>query len=328
MAESQVKYERKSVKAVRGLESRTIAKWQGDGWELVDQATSGVATTLQFRRPKALLPWRLIALGATAAVVLATVITIGALREGNGDTSDAQASPSATELADAAPIVETTVDELLDRLNSADLGGIELGDRFRLTAELFESDAWGVGASGDFAVMLKAKGGADDLLVFVTPSDADQWQDGTTVEFVVEMVEVTIDGETTGGWLRADEATTLSGGTSQEAKDAQTQESLFQALTNYAATLNSATGTPFIDRIEPGSGDETIDVHLDLSVASASELELKTAIQTINGQLVDVASSNGADRPIVKYYLAGDVVAQNRYIVDPLDVKFEGILDD
>jgi hypothetical protein len=63
--------------------------------------------------------------------------------------------------------------------------------------------------------MLKAKEGADDLLVFVDESDADGWQDGTKVEMVVKMVEVTINGETTGGWLEAQSAKTIAGGDDQ-----------------------------------------------------------------------------------------------------------------
>ena len=129
-------------------------------------------------------------------------------------TTRGAAQTTASTAPPAEPTVTgITVDELLDKLNSVGLGGIKVGDQFRVTAELFESDAWGTGASGDFSVMLKAKEGADDLLVFVDESDADGWQDGTMVEMVVKMVEVTINGETTDGWLEAQSAKTISGGT-------------------------------------------------------------------------------------------------------------------
>jgi len=101
------------------------------------------------------------------------------------------------------PPMDTTVDELLDRLNSADMGGIALGDQFRFTGTLVAPEYWGVGASGDYFVFLVAQGGANDLQVFVDQADAAGWGDGTTVEMVVESVEVTINGETTDGWLRA-----------------------------------------------------------------------------------------------------------------------------
>ncbi len=119
------------------------------------------------------------------------------------DSEPARPTSVAVEQLDAAP-TDVTVDQLLDMLNSASMGGIERGDRFRLTGELVASEYWGTGASGDFFVYLRAKGGADDLPVFVEQSDAEGWQDGTKVEMVLESVEATINGESTDGWLSLD----------------------------------------------------------------------------------------------------------------------------
>lgn len=48
-----IKYEYKSVQAVRGMESRSIAKAQREGgWELCDQTQGTIRTTLKFRRIK------------------------------------------------------------------------------------------------------------------------------------------------------------------------------------------------------------------------------------------------------------------------------------
>ena len=69
-------------------------------------------------------------------------------------------------------------------------------------------------------------------------------------------------------------------------------------------------------------------VNLNLGFASLSNLEAQATIKTMNGQLVDIASENGLDRPMVKFFLADDVVAENRYLLDPWDVKFKGMLDD
>ena len=179
-------------------------------------------------------------MGSAAALVLAGVIGVGALLEGDGDGKNApsaDATPVATEQpagtptpvvteqpasppppavpdqpVDAStPITDTTVDALFDRLNSADMGGIKNGDRFEVTAELWSSESWGTGVTGEFAVYLKAKGGANDLLVFVDESAAAGWQDGTRVEMVVEAGERTINGETGGGWLRARSAQVVPG---------------------------------------------------------------------------------------------------------------------
>jgi hypothetical protein len=236
MADDGVRYELKTAKAMRGTEGRSIAKWQKDGWELVGQSPSTLYTTLDFRKPKPALPVRQLLIGGAAVLVLGGVIGTGALIEGNGGGKDIPAassasastgaaetdpmkteeartapSPAIEQPAAAEPVTDVTVDELLDRLNAGSTGGIEVGDQFRLTAELFESDAWGTGVTGDYYVMLKAKGGADDLLVFVDPAAARGWVNGTRVQMVVESTEVTIDGETTDGWLRARTVTPVSG---------------------------------------------------------------------------------------------------------------------
>jgi hypothetical protein len=176
-------------------------------------------------------------------------------------------------------------------------------------------------------VNLKAKGGANDLEVFVDESDADGWQDGTKVQMVVKMVKATIRGETTDGFLEAQSTKTISGGTTKEAKTAETGEKLFDALSDYAKTINTTAGATVIDKIGPGSAEGVVHVDLNLGFASLSKLESQTAIKTMNGQLVDIAAENGLGRPIVKFYLADEEVAANRYLLDPSDVKFKGMLD-
>lgn len=114
----------------------------------------------------------------------------------------APSQPSETAAPPEVNAVDTSVDELLDRLNSSDMGGIQVGDMFRFTGELGGSDFWSTGLSGDYVVFFTAKGGADDLMVLVDESDASGWTDGTRLDVVVENVELTLNGETGDGWLR------------------------------------------------------------------------------------------------------------------------------
>jgi len=109
----------------------------------------------------------------------------------------------------ATNITATTVDELLDRLNSAGMGGIQVGDQFRFTGELTMSELWYTGATGYYTVLLKAHDGADDLMILLDESDAAGWTEGTSVEMVVENVEIELQGETTDGWLRLVSASPL-----------------------------------------------------------------------------------------------------------------------
>lgn len=228
-----VRYELKSVKALRGTEGRSIAKWQNDGWELVDQNASTLYTTLNFRKVKRDVPWRLLAL--LGGIVLFLVLT-GSIASalGGGDEKGADvakpapaassepledpspepevtdsATPTAEPTQPPAQAIDISVDALLDKLNSANMGGIKLGDRFEVTGELSGSEYWGTGVTGDYIVNLKAKGGAQDLPFFVKESDAAGWRDGTRVELVLENVERTINSETDDGNLLARTVKTL-----------------------------------------------------------------------------------------------------------------------
>ncbi len=66
----------------------------------------------------------------------------------------------------------------------------------------------------------------------------------------------------------------------------------------------------------------------DAILVGCSTSQAQATIKTVNGNIVDIAAENGLDRPIVRFYLADDEVAENRYLLDPWDVKFEGMLDD
>ena len=228
-----VRYGLKSVKALRGTEGRSIAKWQNDGWELVDQSASTLYTTLNFRKVKPDVPWKLLALLGGIVLFLVLIGGIASALDGGDEkgadvarpapaassepseepSPEPEVSDSATPTAEPtqppAQAIDISVDALLDKLNSANMGGIKLGDRFKVTGELSGSEYWGTGVTGDYIVNLKAKGGAQDLPFFVKESDAAGWRDGTRVELVLENVERTINGETDDGNLLARTVKTL-----------------------------------------------------------------------------------------------------------------------
>lgn len=233
---TEVRYQTETVKVIRGTERKTIAKRESEGWELVSQDTGTLRTELVFRRPKPKTDWRLFAILGGVLVVLGIFIAVMASLSGGADAEPDSKPPASqgseqvdprdeptdepdepiatvseeTPVPDHSDAVVITVDELLDKLNSAGMGGIQTGDQFEVTGELFMSDLWMTGATGDYFVMLKAQGGAQDLTVFADESAAAEWSDGTTVEMILEAVDATIDGETSGGWLRVISAKTLS----------------------------------------------------------------------------------------------------------------------
>lgn len=118
--------------------------------------------------------------------------------------AEATQRPTPRQTPPPKQAVDITVDELLDKLNSENQGGIKLGDRFKVTDELSGSEYWGNSqATGDYIVNLKAKDGAQDLPFFVDETETKGWRDGTVVELVLENVERTINGESDDGYLQA-----------------------------------------------------------------------------------------------------------------------------
>ena len=60
-------------------------------------------------------------------------------------------------------VTDISVDELCDKLNSVNMGGIKVGDQFRVTDELVASEYWGTGASGDRVRHGEREGGSKRL---------------------------------------------------------------------------------------------------------------------------------------------------------------------
>ncbi|MGK9274413.1 hypothetical protein KXR83_25785 [Williamsia muralis] len=99
MAGEEARYEVTEIKAIRGTESKTITKKQQEGWELVTQQEGRLRTTMTFRRPKRKTPWQLWAALGGAGVILAGIVTVGALLEDDSEaaTADAVAASSAEQ---------------------------------------------------------------------------------------------------------------------------------------------------------------------------------------------------------------------------------------
>ena len=228
-----------------------------------------------------------------------------------------------------APVVDTSVDALLDRLNNETIdgpgAGPKTGDRFRITGPLFEADAWGPRASGDYAVMLKAKGGANDLEVLVDESDAAKWPNGTRVEMVVELVEVTINGEKLNGFLRAVSVKTLAEADPPKAQSAHAAAQMFKDLDEFADTFNTAFGDPpMITSIKPGSAPGVVYVNLHPGLLGVDVDVAQQAVSTMNEQLVDTVGDNDAFSGRVKYFIGNQLVGENHAILDPYSVSFKG----
>ncbi|MGW6009221.1 DUF4839 domain-containing protein [Streptomyces sp. NPDC055210] len=121
MAE-ETKYEYKAVQTVRGTDGLVISKMQRDGWELVEQLPGRLRITLNFRRPKGPLPWRLIGAVAAVFVVLAAIIGTGVALGDGDEEKDASASSTASSEKPSVtpPADELTAAEVITAQNNRD----------------------------------------------------------------------------------------------------------------------------------------------------------------------------------------------------------------
>ncbi|GGF50673.1 hypothetical protein GCM10010922_28230 [Microbacterium sorbitolivorans] len=98
MVSSEAEYETRVVRSVRGMENRTISKWEKEGWEVVSQATGKVRSEITIRRAKPKSRLRAIAIaGSAAAAALAVVIVIGVISEQRSGNSDEDPSSAAAD---------------------------------------------------------------------------------------------------------------------------------------------------------------------------------------------------------------------------------------
>ncbi|MFL0389952.1 DUF4839 domain-containing protein [Curtobacterium sp. 179-B 9B NHS] len=111
MSDQGNKYETRTVKCVRGMESRTATRWEQDGWEVVSQEQGKLQSTLVIRRPVRTMSRRALAIGGGVAAALVVVIVLGATGVFGDDDrdDDVVADPTAVKTsAVSAPAVSPT----------------------------------------------------------------------------------------------------------------------------------------------------------------------------------------------------------------------------
>lgn len=106
-ASDDVRYEMKTVQAVRGMENKAISTWEQQGWEVVSRSTGLVRTEITLRRAKRPIDVRRYAgIAAAAAVVTAAIVAVSLLTDG-GDNDDGAAQSNGDMTASPAPTSST-----------------------------------------------------------------------------------------------------------------------------------------------------------------------------------------------------------------------------
>lgn len=142
MTDDTTAYETRTVRVVRGLEGRTISKWEAQGWEFVSQSRGKLQTDILIRRPKQKLPKGLILGAGVAALLLFITIGFVALTGLDGNEGPAESTSTAGAVntpsestSDASPSAATTTKAtetqaaVLTSKNSAELASmLKLGN--------------------------------------------------------------------------------------------------------------------------------------------------------------------------------------------------------
>lgn len=109
MSDEGVKYETKTVRALRGTEARVIAKWEKEGWELVSQTPQKLQTEIVMRRTKAATSHRTIVLVGSLVLVVVGAIVTGVILEQAPDGTPT--SPDTPITAEAPTATGTPLEE-------------------------------------------------------------------------------------------------------------------------------------------------------------------------------------------------------------------------
>ena len=196
MADDDVQYESKDVRAIRGTEARTIAKWQKDGWELVTQSQGPLLQTkLTFRRPKPKTPWRLLAvLGGFVLLLIIFAVIMGAIQGGGSSpeptTSPTEGAVAPSEQPSEEPTPEASVEaeepDLAGRTEAALLAGLGV-DNFTAMLEREPTMLWGYIASVE-----STSSGIVNIVVQVTEADTSKEEIKLTSQRVMSLLSETV----------------------------------------------------------------------------------------------------------------------------------------
>lgn len=107
-AGSAVRYETKTIQAVRGDVGRTITMWEQQGWEVVSRDDGALRSEIILRKAERTIDVRRYAvLGGAVAVVVGVVVAVSTVA-GGGDDEPVAAAPTASSSARSTPAPSAT----------------------------------------------------------------------------------------------------------------------------------------------------------------------------------------------------------------------------
>lgn len=185
------KYETRSVKTVRGLEARTRAKLEKEGWEFVSQEQGTVRSELTFRRPKPETPWKLIGAGGGLLALLVVGSLIASAFGGEGSSnSSAEALPSPTpslvvETQDQTAPIEATTPSAEPPTPAPGVTAIEPQAKVEDTTCNIDEN-FGKCFYGQTAIYEDSRRSGDQVLLEITVQEPQEFEPGKDADFAIK----------------------------------------------------------------------------------------------------------------------------------------------
>jgi hypothetical protein len=208
MADEAIRYETRTVKCVRGMESRTAARWERDGWEVVAHKQGRFQSELEIRRPMRKISRRALVIGGGVASALIVVIVLGATgvlgsdssendtRAGGVSTTATTPSRTPTQSSAPTPAAERTADAaVITAANTPQFASLlQLGDYCDSSIGAFANDYGGRTVAFDGSILKMNNHGSYatryDILIGADDPTASE---GRGPAFQFEDVNTTLD---------------------------------------------------------------------------------------------------------------------------------------
>jgi hypothetical protein len=202
MADVEVRYETKTITAIRGTEARVVSRWQAEGWELVTRTPGKLRSEIVLRRPRRTIPWRPWIIGGAIVLILVGILVLGIL--GSRDPSPRVSqepgvppatAPMATPSAAVTPTPinqspeaassltpETNVDlaALVRLTDTCDASIAVFAEKYRDQAISFPGNVSAMGLHGASTTRYDMLIGAGDYSTVAAPGPAFQFRDVNT----------------------------------------------------------------------------------------------------------------------------------------------------
>lgn len=209
-------------------------------------------------------------------------------------------------------------------INKSESGDVEVGDKYRFNATLFDKSGWT--DSKSFGTGLKMILVKTDLFpntgfdLYYDSKKSDNLKEGEERSFTVKVEK---DEHQFVHFVVIEDILIKSSNTSNTSSQ-NMLDSYYSAIQKHLDTLNAQTGV-IIATSSPRDVIPNIDINLSSVIASYSAMEIKSTVTMLNQQLVSIANEKGIKSPAFYYNIEGLEIGQNRYIMNPNEVKFKNL---